>query len=160
MPATTSSWAALDAGGKGRGRIGERALGLVEAADQKQAPDREIARMRGIHPVAVRFERRPRGIERLRGPAQVARDQRDLGLGDDASRAGHRLFRTEGARRASQESFRANEIAELRHRDPRSASAGASSRNATRFSAPSGSPVASARAAAVISESIRIPPHL
>ena len=43
---------------------------------------------------------------------------------------------------------------------PRSASAGASSRSATRFSAPSGSPIASARAAAVISESIEIPSHL
>jgi hypothetical protein len=43
---------------------------------------------------------------------------------------------------------------------PRSASAGASSRRATRFRAPRGSPAASARAAAVISESIRIPPHL
>jgi hypothetical protein len=38
--------------------------------------------------------------------------------------------------------------------------AGASSRKATRFGAPSGSPAASARAAAVISESIGIPPHL
>src|SRR5262245_7446266 len=43
---------------------------------------------------------------------------------------------------------------------PRSASAGASSRRATRFNAPSGSPAASARAAAVIKESIGIPPHL
>src|SRR5438445_4840265 len=43
---------------------------------------------------------------------------------------------------------------------PRSARAGASSRRATRFSAPRGSPAASARAAAVISESIGIPPHL
>src|ERR1700733_6221513 len=55
---------------------------------------------------------------------------------------------------------------------PRSASAGASSRRATRFNAPRGSPEASARAAAVISESMsirqsirpadvsRIPPHL
>ena len=74
--------------------------------------------MRGIHPVAVRFERRPRGVERLRGPAEVARDERDLGLGDDASRAGHRLFRTEGARRAvAARPSRADEIAELRHRD-------------------------------------------
>src|SRR5215813_6518249 len=39
---------------------------------------------------------------------------------------------------------------------PRSASAGASSRSATRFNAPRGSPEASARAAAVISESIGI----
>ena len=65
----------------------------------------------------MRFERRPRRVERLRRPAQVARDERDLGLGDDAPRAGHGLFRTEGARRTSQESLRANEIAELRHRD-------------------------------------------
>ena len=43
---------------------------------------------------------------------------------------------------------------------PRSASAGGSSRSAIRFSAPSGSPAASARAAAVISESIEIPTHL
>ncbi len=43
---------------------------------------------------------------------------------------------------------------------PRSASAWASSRKATRFSTPRRSPAASARAAAVISESIEIPSHL
>jgi hypothetical protein len=43
---------------------------------------------------------------------------------------------------------------------PRSAKAGASLRKATRFNAPSGSPAASARAAAVISASIGIPPNL
>ena len=103
---------------EGRGvEPGERALGLVEAPDQEQAPDLEMARMRGVQPVAVRFERRPRRVERLGGPAEVARDQRDLGLGDDAPRAGHGLSRTEGARRASQQRLRANEIAELRHRD-------------------------------------------
>src|SRR5262245_37614908 len=73
--------------------------------------------MRGIDAVAVRLERRPRDAERLRGPGQVARDEGDLGLGDDAPRARYRLFRTEGARRTSQESLRSNEIAELRHRD-------------------------------------------
>ena len=105
-------------GREGRGvELGERALGLVEAPDQEEAPDLEIPRMRGVHPVAVRFERRPRRVERLRRPAQVARDERDLGLGDDAPRAGHGLFRTEGARRTSQERLRSNEIAELRHRD-------------------------------------------
>ncbi|WP_239499382.1 hypothetical protein [Pseudomonas putida] len=41
---------------------------------------------------------------------------------------------------------------------PRNASAGASSRNATRSSAPSGSPAANAWAAAVISESIAVLP--
>src|SRR5256714_1089285 len=73
--------------------------------------------MRGIYPVAVLFERRPRRVERLRRPAQVAGDERDLALGDDAPRAGHGLFRTEGTRSTSQESLRSNEIAELRHCD-------------------------------------------
>ena len=73
--------------------------------------------MRGIDAVAMRFECRARRVERLRRPAEVARDQRDLGLGDDTSCAGHRLFRTEGAGRASQERLGAKEIAELRHRD-------------------------------------------
>jgi Beta-galactosidase len=61
--------------------------------------------------------RAPRRVERLRRPTQVARDERDLGLGDDAPRAGHSLFRTEGARSTSHESLRSNEVAELRHRD-------------------------------------------
>ena len=97
--------------------LGECTLGLVDAPDQEQAPDLQVSRVRGVCPVAVLFERRPRRIERLRGPAQVARGERDLGLGDDAPRAGHRFLRTEGARRASQQRLRASEIAELRHRD-------------------------------------------
>ena len=100
-----------------RVEIGEHTLGLVEAPDQKEATDLKVARMRGIHSVAVLFERHSRGVERLRGPAQIARDKRDLGLGDNAPRARHGFFRTEGARRASQQSLRAIEIAELRHRD-------------------------------------------
>ena len=105
-------------GREGRGvEPGEFTLGLVEAADQEEAPDLEIPRMGGVHPVAVLFQRRPRGVERLRRPAQVAADEGDLGLGDDTPRAGHGLFRTEGARRTSHESLRSNEIAELRHRD-------------------------------------------
>ena len=105
-------------GREGRGvELGERTLGLVEAADQEQAPDLEIPRMRGIDAIAVRFERRPRCVERLRRPGQVPRDQSDLGLGDDASCAGHGFFRTERARSPSQQGLCANEIAELRHRD-------------------------------------------
>src|SRR5262245_35436163 len=92
-------------------------LGLVEAADQEQAPDLEIARVRGVHPVAVRLERRPCRGERLRRPAQAPRGQRDLALGADAPRAGHGLSRTEGTGRASYERLRSHEIAELRHRD-------------------------------------------
>src|SRR5207237_7483247 len=56
-------------GREGRGvEFGKPALGLVEAPDQEQAADLEIARMRGVYLVAVRFERRPRRVERLRGP--------------------------------------------------------------------------------------------
>jgi hypothetical protein len=97
--------------------LGERTLGLVDAPDQEEAPDLEVLRIRGVHPVAARFERRPCRVERLRRPAQVARDERDVGLGDDAPRASHGLFRTEGTRSTSQEGLRSNEIAELRHRD-------------------------------------------
>jgi len=60
-------------GREGRGvERGERMLGLIEAADQEEAPDLESPRMRGIHAVAVRFERRPRRVERLRRLPQVA----------------------------------------------------------------------------------------
>jgi hypothetical protein len=105
-------------GREGRGvELGERTLGLVDAPDQEEAPDLEIPGKRGVRPVAVLVERRPCRVERLRRPAQVARDERDVGLGDDAPRAGHGLFRTEGTRSTSQEGLRANEIAELRHRD-------------------------------------------
>jgi hypothetical protein len=148
-------------GREGRGvELGERTLGLVEAPDEEEAPNLEIPRIRGTHPVAVLFERRPGRVERRRRPAQVARGERDVGLGDDAPRAGHGLLRTEGPRRTSQEGLRGNEIAELRQRDAAKRESGASSRRATRFKAPRGSPAARARAAAVISESIGIPSHL
>jgi predicted dithiol-disulfide oxidoreductase (DUF899 family) len=110
-------------GGARRGRewcgvqLGELALGLVDATDQKETSDLEIPRVRRIHALAVLFERCARGVERLRRPTQVARDERDLGLGDDAPRTGDGLFRTEAARSTSEESLRSNEIAELRHRD-------------------------------------------
>jgi len=45
-------------GRKARGvERGERALGLVDAPDQKEAPDLDTPRVRGVCPVAVRFER-------------------------------------------------------------------------------------------------------
>ena len=92
-------------------------LGIVEAPDQKQAPGLEVARMGGIRLVAVRFEGRGCCGERLRGPSEVARSERDLEFGDDASRAGHSLSRTEGVRRSPHQRFRAVEIAELGHGD-------------------------------------------
>jgi hypothetical protein len=75
-----------------------------------------------------------------RRPAQVARGECDLGLGDDAPGAGHGLLRTEGPRRTSQEGLRSNEIAELRHRD-------ASKRERRRVVAP-GDPVQCAEGSA------------
>jgi hypothetical protein len=96
---------------------GERAFGLVETSDKKEAPNFEMPCMRGIHPVATLFERLPGGVERLRRPPQVARYEGNLGLGDDASCAGHGLFRTKGARGFLQENLRPDQIAELRHRD-------------------------------------------
>ena len=86
-------------------------------ADQEQSPDLEDPGMGGIDAVAVCFERHSRRVERLGGPAKIARDQRDLGLGNGTARAGHRLSRTEGARRLPQKSLGPLEIAELGHRD-------------------------------------------
>jgi hypothetical protein len=105
-------------GREGRGiELGEHTLGLVDAPDEKEAPDLEVPRMRGVYAVAVRFERRPRRVEHLLRPVQVARDECDLGLGDDTPCAGHRLPRTEGTQSSSQQSLRSGKIPELRHRD-------------------------------------------
>ncbi len=118
IPATTSSCAARDAGGKGAGS----SWASTRSASSRRpiSSRRRTSRWRAC----AAFTRSPcassvaaRRVERLRRPAQVARDQRDLGLGDDAARASHRLFRTEGARCAAQESLGASEIAELRHGD-------------------------------------------
>ena len=92
-------------------------LGLVEAPDQDQAPRLEIARMRGVGPVAMRIEGRGCRGEHLRGPGEVARGERDLRLDDDASRARQGLSRAEGAPRSPHQRFGAVEIAELGHGD-------------------------------------------
>ena len=108
----------MNAGGKVRGvELREHVLRLVDATDQQETPDLEVPRMRGVEPVAVRFEGRARRIERLHRPAQIARGERDLGLGDHAPRAGDSLSRTEGASGTSQESLGPDQIAQLRHRD-------------------------------------------
>jgi hypothetical protein len=92
-------------------------VGVVEPTDQEEAPHFQVSSMRGVHQVTVLFERHPGRVECFRGPAEVARHESDLSLGDDAPRAGHGLSGTKGTRSASQESFRSSEIAELRHRD-------------------------------------------
>ena len=92
-------------------------FGLVKAPDQKEAPNLETPRMRGVQAVAVLLKRRPGCIEPLRQPAQVPRDERDLSLGDDTPRTRHGLSRTKGACGAPQERLRSHQIAESRHRD-------------------------------------------
>jgi len=62
--------------------------------------------MGGIGVVVVAFERVMRRIERLQRPVEVARDERDLGLGDGASCAGDRFSRAKGAGRAAAVSLR------------------------------------------------------
>ena len=148
-------------GREGRGvELGEGTLGFVDAPDQEQAPDLEISRVRRVDPVGVRFERRPRCGERLRRPAEVARDERDLGLGDGAPRGATTSFGPKARAALRRRAFARTRSPSCAIAMPRSARAGASSRRATRFNAPRGSPAASARAAAVVSESIGIPSHL
>jgi serine phosphatase RsbU (regulator of sigma subunit) len=90
----------------------QQAFDRVEPADQQQVAALEVARMRGVGAVAALLERVARGFERLRRRPEVARDQRDLGLGDGATRARDRLARAEGARRALEQPLGARKIAE------------------------------------------------
>ncbi len=107
-------------GGRDRRRVepGQGPLRLVEATDQKQAPKLEMPRIGGVDPVALGFERRPRRLQRLDRPAEVARDEGDFGFGDNAAGPGHGLSRTKGARRPTQKRLGPREVAELRHGNP------------------------------------------
>ena len=106
MPATTSSWPARDAGGKGAGSSAASARSASSRRPiSSKPPDLEIAahvRRSTRSPCASSVARAASSA--FGGPAQIARDERDLGLGDDAPCAGHGLLRTEGARRTAQQS--------------------------------------------------------
>src|SRR4029077_19997323 len=95
----------------------ERALGLAEPPDQEQAPDLEVARVRGVREVTVGVQRRPSGVERSRGPTEVARGERDLDLGHDATGAGHALVRAEPPPRAPQQLTPLVPVAAVTHAD-------------------------------------------
>jgi hypothetical protein len=97
--------------------FGERAVGLVELADQQQSPGFHQPRVRGVAHVVVLFERCASGIERLRGPVELARGERDFGLSHDATRARNRFVGAEGTRCTPHQRSGASEIAELRHRN-------------------------------------------
>ena len=116
MPATTAVGGAQ---GRRQGRGVEprkHELCLVEAADQQQPADLEIARIAALtrSPCSSSVA----GAVSSASPASPGRARRGkLGFGNDASCAGYGLFRTEATCRAPHERFGANEIAELRHRD-------------------------------------------
>src|SRR5580700_9211651 len=108
----------LQSGREVRGvELREHVLSLLEATDQQEAPDLKVARVRGVDPVAMRLECCASRFERLHRPAQVARGKRDLGFGDQASRASYSLSRTEGASGTSQESLGPNQVSQLCHRN-------------------------------------------
>jgi hypothetical protein len=97
--------------------IGEHSLRVIQPPYEQETPDLEIPRIGGVEPVAVFFESRSRCAELFRGPSQITRGERDLGLGDDAPSAGHGFFRAERTRGLPQENLRSYKIAELGHRN-------------------------------------------
>ena len=147
----------LQARGRPSTRAGMRAgssAAIARLRPHRVAQSRGVARTSRYRACARRSRRSPcsssvaRGcVERFRVlPAQVARDKRYLGLGDDTPRAGHGFFRTEGAPQPFVRApSRVRGSPSWAMAMPRSARAAASSRKATRFSAPRGSPAASAR---------------
>ncbi len=156
-------WAARQAGGSGSGSRAASArpassrwpISSIRRAASKSGHGLELMRS----PCASEHGAGRR--ERLGRPAEITRDEGDLGLGDGATRPRPRLARAEGAAGPLQEVLGAHEIAELRHRD-------AAQRQRRRILAEA--PPASARRGRrprpapaprpVISESIAIPPNL
>ena len=162
IPATTSSCTARDAGGRAAGSSSASARSAAcDSPDQEQTPDLEIV----AHVRRWRGRRAPRAPPAPRGapsPASRGRARR--------ARSRPRRRRTalapppravrRPARRCRRSGFARARSPSCAIAMPRSARAGASPRRATRFSAPSGSPAARARAAVAISASSRIPSHL
>jgi hypothetical protein len=102
----------------GRVKFGEHKLRLIQTPDQQKVADLQVSCMRGVQPVAVLFENRLRGSERFRSPAEIAGDERDLGLCENTPCPRYGLFRTEGTPGTSQQRLRSHKIAELCHGDP------------------------------------------
>jgi hypothetical protein len=155
-----------------RGRPATRAARGAGRARRAHARPRRGARSAaGAGPRDSAHARRSRGRRALRASPAPRRAPSRASPGR-ARRARSRPRRRRTARgprplsdrrrapRFAAERLRPNEIAELRHRDAAQRERRRVVAQATRFNAPSGSPAASARAAAVISESIGIPPHL
>ncbi len=161
IPATTSSWAVLSAGG--------RAIGSTPSSARLAASRCPISRSRRTwrFRACAAFTRSPCASRTARAASSAfagqprSREASAISASATTHLARATLSRAPKLRAA----FRTSARARTRSPScaiamPRSARAGGSSRNATRRSAPRGSPAASARAAAVISESIGIPSHL
>ena len=96
---------------------GERLLGGLELADEEVAAGADEAGVESVRAIAQRIER-PRGrVERAHRPAQVARGEGDLRLGDLAARLGEALAGAEAAGGAPEELARPVVVAELGHGD-------------------------------------------
>ena len=161
IPATTSSWAALDAGGKG---VGSSSASVRSASSRR--PIRRRRRTSRFRAWAA-FIRSPCASSVTRAASSAfggyPRSRETSAI--SASATTHLARATASRGPNARAALRSRAFARTRSPScaitmPRSASADGSSRNATRFNAPRRSPAASARAAAVISESIGIPPHL
>ena len=125
--------------------LGERALGFVQAPDQQQAPDAEIRACAALtrSPCASSVSRAASSA--FAGQPRSREARRDLRFGDDAARARPPPpSRRRHGPRAARAPSPAPDRRAARARCHASASAGASSRSATRFNAPRGSPAASA----------------
>ena len=96
---------------------GERLLGGLELADEELAAGADEAGVEGVRAIAQRIERLRGRVERAHRPAQVARGEGDLRLGDLAARLGEALAGAEAAGGAPEELARPVVVAELGHGD-------------------------------------------
>ena len=139
-------------GGSGSGASPPQRALLRRCADQHEPAQPEQSRMRRVHAIAMRRERDSRRLERLCVPAtSVSRARSPLPPRCTALSRPLPSARTR-ARRASATPSRAR-VAELRHRDAAQRQRRPDRFEPQSFNAPMASPIASARPAAVISES-------
>jgi len=96
----------------------ERVARFGYPTEQEQPADLKERGVKSVVVIAQGAERAPRLVERVRRPSEVARGERHLGFGRDASCTLHARSRAEQTRRASQEHLGLRELAELSHGDP------------------------------------------
>src|SRR5262245_37030008 len=161
IPATTSSCTVRGAGG--------RVEGSSPASARSASSRRPIRRRRRTarFRACAAFTRSPwaSSVARAASSAFAGQPRARAASAISASATTHRARATASLGPNARAARRTRALARTRSPScamatPRRARAGGSARRATRFSAPRGSPPASARAAALISESIEIPSQL